>query len=87
MKTIVKTTTKRATWMGGPGTLNVAHLDKSRHGLQITALHFDGHAQTKLELIKGDGRTIDFKVYASFMVEKHEYEAKFNGLLQLASTL
>lgn len=90
MKTIVKTTAKRAKWMGHPGVSHTLHLDKRPFGLRISYVVFDNHDGVNIELIRGDGRTPAFMVYAVDFFSKTtegDLEAKVQRMLEVANTL
>lgn len=64
MSVIKKTKTFEGTWCERKGTAITFHFDSRNMGKRVVAYVWaDAPGETELRAIKGDGRTLDFRVY------------------------
>jgi len=74
MATIIKTSTFKGRWSNGAATSITHHLDKSRIGLRIVVMLWDG-GSTDVRLIKGDGRSKTFEVLREAVIARDAADA------------
>ena len=61
MNEITSSKVTKTSYMGKKATLTTHHMDGRSSGLRIVALQFDGDANVKLRMVKGDGRKAGFQ--------------------------
>ena len=87
LEIVKQTRTVKGTWCNGEGESYMLHFNKSMYGLRINVHNWITIGQIEVRLIKGNGRTWNFKEYKKIVVTTQEGVQQAIGIKRTSNNI